>query len=184
MFLLGGGQSGAPASGGQTSSAQDTFLVELWSEWWFGRNYRKAETLLWHSSPSTAVVAFQFTLKSVFMRIGCHSALFAPLAVNCQLLFFAVLRKLELAKLRLGQSRRLGQIKLGNLENLVRQFYVKWTERKSHKTASNKNFSQLTEFYNSTADRPVFRWKNVQTELKLGTGCIRKWDLGAISFLL
>ena len=72
---------------------------------------------------SCLLIHFEICLH--FMRIGCHSILLAPLAVNCQLLFFAVLRKLELAKLRLGQSRRLGQIKLGNLENLVRQFYVK-----------------------------------------------------------
>ena len=152
----------------------------IWEELQKGRNL----TMAFISFDGSSCVLIHFEICLHFMRNGCHSALLAPLAVNCQLLFFAVLRKLELAKLRLGQSRRLGQIKLGNLENLVRQFYVKWTERKSHKTASNKNFSQSTEFYNSTADRPVFRWKNVQTELELRTGCIRKRDLGSISFLL
>ena len=152
----------------------------IWEESQKGRNLTMA--FISYDGSSCLLIHFEICLH--FMRIGCHSALLAPLAVNCRLSF--VLRSFErtgLAKLRLGQSRRLGQIKLGNLENLVRQFYVKWTERKSHKTASNKNFSQLTEFYNSTADRPVFRWKNVQTELELGTGCIRKWDLGSISFL-
>ena len=152
----------------------------IWEESQKGRNL----TMAFISFDGSSCLLIHFEICLHFKRIGCHSILLAPLAVNCQLLFFAVLRKLELVKLRLGQSRRLGQIKLGNLENLVRQFYVKWTERKSHKTASNKNFSQSTEFYNSTADRPVFRWKHVQTELELGTGCIRKWDLGAISFLL
>ena len=152
----------------------------IWEESQKGRNL----TMAFISFDGSSCLLIHFEICLHFIRIGCHSILLAPLAVNCQLLFFAVLRKLELAKLRLGQSRRLGQIKLGNLENLVRQFYVKWTERKSHKTASNKNFSQSTEFYNSTADPPVLRWKNVQTELQLGTGCIRKRDLGSISFLL
>ena len=74
----------------------------IWEESQKGRNL----TMAFISFDGSSCLLIHFEICLHFMRIGCHSILLAPLAVNCQLSFF----------LRSFQKTEVGEIKIRSIE--------------------------------------------------------------------